>query len=274
MNKSIESLHTKIIDQLKYIFSSNEILNVFLSMSNSYEKSLEIVKNSPKENAEQKPTESDGDNLENKDVNLENKDVKLENEDVKLENEEQKEDVKLENEDVKLENKEQKEDVKPEKQIPNENDPILNEINEMKIREIQQLFKKIKILFLILEDLLKLKIIKVNEDRYRKVLDEKIKFPKNIDSLIIIMGCYSEAFDYEYQSIILNIIDLPFFNDMVSIADIHVNMIPFVANDKINLFSLKTDFNSFSLMVRNLACDILEVNTDFTKESMIETIPI
>ena len=144
----------------------------------------------------------------------------------------------------------------------------------MKIREIQQLFKKIKILFLILEDLIKLKIIHINEDRYQKVLDEKIKFPKTIDSLIIIMGCYSEAFDYDYQTNILNIIDLPFFNDMVSIADIHVNMIPFVANDKINLFSLKSDFNSFALVVRNLACDILEVNTDFNTESMIEITPI
>lgn len=264
MNKSIETLKTKIIDQLKYIFSSNEILDVFLSMANSYEKSLDVVKNSPKENVEQKPSEPDGNNEENqKELN------------VNLEKNETQNEPRQKNEELEEQNKsQQKNDEQEDYKKPDENDPLLNEINEMKIREIQQLFKKIKILFLILEDLLKLKIIHINEDRYQKVLDEKIKFPKNIDSLIIIMGCYSEAFDYEYQANILNIIDLPFFNDMVSIADIHVNMIPFVANDKINLFSLKNDFNSFSSVVRNLACDILEVNTDFTKESMIEITPI
>jgi len=153
---------------------------------------------------------------------------------------------------------------------PEEQDSIMDEVNEIKIKELQKNFKKVKILFFILADLLKFKITQVNDERYQKVLDEQIKFPNNMDSLILVMGIYGEAFDYDFQSVLLNIIDLPFFNDMVSISEIHVNMIPFVANEKINSASLKEDFNTFAEIVKNLACDVLEINTDFNKESMIE----
>ena len=233
----MSSLQVKIIDQLKYVFESNDILDTLYSMTESYEKLNTKSKESKK-----------------------SKEEPMENQETQEESEIREEPMENQKNTENTESPENKE----------EHNSIMDEINELKITELQKNFKKVKILFYILADLLKFKITQVNDERYQKVLDEQIKFPKNMDALILVMGIYGEAFDYDFQSVLLNIIDLPFFNDMVSISEIHVNMIPFVANEKINSASLKEDFNTFAEIVKNLACDVLQINTDFNKESMIE----
>lgn len=149
-------------------------------------------------------------------------------------------------------------------------DELLDEIAESNNNELNMLFKKIKLNFYILEDLIKYQILKIDDERYQKIMDEKIKFPRNMDSLILIMGGYGDAFDHDIQSELLKIIDLPFFNDLISISEINTIMIPFVANDEISLPVLKKDYEHFSTVVKYLACDILGIYTDFTTESIYE----
>ena len=150
-------------------------------------------------------------------------------------------------------------------------DELLQEYKEDHNQELQSLFKKINILFNILADLLKYSIVNIDDDRYKKANDEKIKFPKTLDALIIIIGCYGDAFSYDIQSELFNILELHSFNDLYKISEIHINMIPFVANDNINLEALRCDYIPFAEKVLNLAGNILNVNTDLEQNFIIET---
>ena len=145
-----------------------------------------------------------------------------------------------------------------------------NETDNSKIDKLNCLFKKINILFKILADLLKYNISKIDNDRYKNVNDEKIKFPKTIDSLILIIGCYGDAFSYDDQEELFNILELPSYSDLYTISEIPISMIPFVANNKIDLEALTNDYIIFSEKVLNFSCRILNINTDLEQDFIIE----
>ena len=151
-----------------------------------------------------------------------------------------------------------------------ETDNIQKETDDSKIYKLNCLFKKINILFKILADLLKYNISKIDNDRYKNVNDEKIKFPKTIDSLILIIGCYGDAFSYDDQEELFNILELPSYSDLYTISEIPISMIPFVANNKINLDALTNDYIIFSEKVLNFSCRILNINTDLEQDFIIE----
>ena len=152
----------------------------------------------------------------------------------------------------------------------NETDILQTETDNSKIDKLNCLFKKINILFKILADLLKYNISKIDNDRYKNVNDEKIKFPKTIDSLILIIGCYGDAFSYDDQEELFNILELPSYSDLYTISEIPISMIPFVANNKINLDALTNDYIIFSEKVLNFSCRILNINTDLEQDFIIE----
>ena len=151
-----------------------------------------------------------------------------------------------------------------------ESDAVLDEIADIKNKNLCCIFKKINVLFTALSSLLKFMIIKVNDERYQKAVDEKIKFPRNLDALIVVIGCYSDAFSKDFQEELFNIVELHSFAEMSAIANINHNMIAFVANDKINVDLLTADYLEFAEMVQNFACGVLDVNTDFDHDSVIE----
>ena len=151
-----------------------------------------------------------------------------------------------------------------------ETDNPQKETDNAKIDKLNCLFKKINILFKILADLLKYNISKIDNDRYKNVNDEKIKFPKTIDSLILIIGCYGDAFSYDDQEELFNILELPSYSDLYTISEIPISMIPFVANNKINLDALTNDYIIFSEKVLNFSCRILNINTDLEQDFIIE----
>jgi hypothetical protein len=153
-----------------------------------------------------------------------------------------------------------------------ESDAVLDEIADIKNKNLCCIFKKINVLFTALSSLLKFMIIKVNDERYQKAVDEKIKFPRNLDALIVVIGCYSDAFSKDFQEELFNIVELHSFAEMSAIANINHNMIAFVANDKINVDLLTVDYVEFAEMVQNFACGVLDVNTDFDHESVVEWI--
>ena len=152
----------------------------------------------------------------------------------------------------------------------NETDIRQTETDNSKIDKLNCLFKKINILFKILADLLKYNISKIDNDRYKNVNDEKIKFPKTIDSLILIIGCYGDAFSYDDQEELFNILELSSYNDLYTISEIPIDMIPFVANNKIDIESLNTDYIKFSEKVLNFSCRLLNINTELEQDFIIE----
>jgi hypothetical protein len=148
-------------------------------------------------------------------------------------------------------------------------DPILEEIKLHKENYLRQLFKKTQLIFGVLSDLLKYVIIKVDDERYKNAYDEKINFPNNTDKLILVIGCYGEAFDSDISETLYNLVNLDCFSDLQTIGNIHQNMIPFVATNELDLNSFNKDYDMFSDKVRNFACDVLEVNTDFEEASLL-----
>lgn len=142
--------------------------------------------------------------------------------------------------------------------------------NDDELNKLYNLFKKIKLLFIILSDMFKFIILHVDDERYQKIECEKIKFPKTIDELILIIGCYGDAFTVDMQEDLLNILDNSSFKDLYTISEIPNTMIPFVADDNINLKLLTIDYLKFSNDIKNIACNILKVNTDFDEISLIE----
>jgi hypothetical protein len=151
-------------------------------------------------------------------------------------------------------------------------DIILDEINEIRSNKLHTIFKKINILFTILNMLLKFKIVGVADERYQSAVDSPVVFPQTMDKLICVIGCYNEAFTQDIQESLFNIIDLQQFADLYSISKINYNMIPFVANDKINRVELNADYDQFSNKVKNIACEMLDINTDFEHDSIFELI--
>jgi hypothetical protein len=143
-------------------------------------------------------------------------------------------------------------------------------ISEAMSTQSCDLFKKIKMLFSTLESLIKILIIRVDDPRYQNAIDEKTAFPKTVDGLIVIVGCYNDAFSKEISEELFNIVDCDAFSEMRTISGIDYNMIPFVATDRINNELLQVDYLKFSGLVKNFACNVLNINTDFEKGSIFE----
>ena len=56
----------------------------------------------------------------------------------------------------------------------------------------------------------------------------------------------------------------------MTISRINIAMIPFVANDKIEIKTLESDYIEFSEVVRNFACSTLNVNIEFEDDFIVE----
>jgi hypothetical protein len=133
------------------------------------------------------------------------------------------------------------------------------------------IFKQIRLLFGIIADLIKFSILKIDEPLYKKVEDEKVMYPKDINSLAVIMGIYNKAFSDFIKESLFNLVDLSYYKDLYNISQIDPLMIPFVVDDEsINKNKLFIDYNDFVNNIRSLVCSILDVNTNFKHESIMD----
>ena len=133
------------------------------------------------------------------------------------------------------------------------------------------IFKQIRLLFGIIADLIKFSILKIDEPFYKKIEDEKVTYPKDINSLTVIMGIYHKAFSDFIKETLFNLVDLSYYNDLYNISQIDSLMIPFVVDDEsINKNKLFSDYNDFVNNVKSLVCSILEVNTNFNHKSIMD----
>jgi hypothetical protein len=162
-----------------------------------------------------------------------------------------------------------------------ENDQKIEVENDQKIEHLENdqksnkhqlciLFKKIHMYFAVLKDLLKYCIIKININKYKKILDETFEFPKSLDEMISVIGFYSDAFTPDVIESLFNIITYKTYNELYSIGTINTRMIEFVVDDDVNKEVLTKDFLEFAELGKFLASDILKLNTDLEPYDIIE----
>ena len=296
--ETLKKSKTLIVDKLKYIFDNKNkgLLDCLNSMASSYKTHMEKKELQDRQQKAQKEKDAQEAININKEqpgsglleLEFQEKDYHPSepSEDTPQELSESKKEMptELPSEDQQQELSESKKEMPtepPSEDPPQETDQeadqeeeqkdeILSEIEKHNEEFIIDLFKKIKMLFIILADLLKYCIIQIDKDIYQKVADEKINFPDTLEKLIIVMGVYEEAFSFEIVKSLYDILELESFNDLYKISQINQLMIPFVANDKINQEALHKDYSTFSCHVKNIACLILNTNTEFNDESYID----
>jgi hypothetical protein len=137
-----------------------------------------------------------------------------------------------------------------------------------------QLFKKINLLFKSLSNLIKILLLRIDDEQYQKAKDQKIIFPHDMETLIIILGTFNKAFSEDLIEMLFQIISCPTFTDLYNISNVNTLLIPFVADDKINEDLLKKDFADFSILAKDFACEVLNLNTDFEPYNWIEVVTI
>jgi hypothetical protein len=127
----------------------------------------------------------------------------------------------------------------------------------------QDLFKKISMTFKILKELIRIIIMEIKEDQYQQVIDSELKFPEDMERLSLVVGVFYKAFNDEMAELLFKIVDFHHYQDFRSISEINYMLIPFVADDSIDVKRLTQDFEEFKLIVRDFACEVLNLNINF-----------
>lgn len=148
--------------------------------------------------------------------------------------------------------------------IPSPEDTYLLKKSKFDITEInQKIFKKISISFKVLKQLLTILLLYVDDKQYQEIKNNEVKFPKDIENLSIIVGTFNKAFNREIQEKLYEIVNFPHYSDFMSIAEVNNLLIPFVADNSIKTDVLIDDFIKFSQLIKDLACEVLNVNINF-----------
>lgn len=129
------------------------------------------------------------------------------------------------------------------------------------IRVIYNLFIKIKKTFLFLDKMIKYIIIQ--KEDYADVKGKNTKFPLSGKHLVAIVGAYYKAFDATTEELVLQVVLHENINDFHSISTIPRQLIYEIMDQSLQYDLLNKDFTKFSELVRDLACHVLYVNTDF-----------
>jgi len=134
------------------------------------------------------------------------------------------------------------------------------------------LFKKINITFKALSKIIKILLLLVNDEKYQDSINHDIRFPPDMDTLIIVLGTFDKAFTHEITEQLFYMLSFPAYSDLYKISNINSLLIPFVANGDINYKSLNLDYSKFINIVKDFTCDVLNLNTDFEYSDIIETV--
>lgn len=148
--------------------------------------------------------------------------------------------------------------------LPSLEDTYLLKKSKFDTTEInQKIFKKISISFKVLKQLLTILLLYVDDKQYQEIRNNEVKFPKDIENLSIIVGTFNKAFNREIQEKLYEIVNFPHYSDFMSIAEVNNLLIPFVADNSIKTDVLIDDFIKFSQLIKDLACEVLNVNINF-----------
>ena len=127
----------------------------------------------------------------------------------------------------------------------------------------ETLFKKINFTFMGLSNLIKIRLLHVNEENYQKANDQKIIFPNDLNTLIIILATFDKAFNHKHKEDLFSIVSFHAFDILYKISKINSLLHTFIIDEKTDYTKISNDFDEFNLLVTEFACDILNVNTEF-----------
>jgi hypothetical protein len=137
--------------------------------------------------------------------------------------------------------------------------------------EAHVIFDQIRYTFEVLNALLKYTICLVDEPKYQDNNDKDVVFPNDIESLTCILGLYSKAFSKQMLQYLFDIITYKSCADFFNISQIPTLLIASVLSEDIKIKALKADFDEFSGIVKQLACDVLKLNVEL-EPSIIEDV--
>lgn len=132
------------------------------------------------------------------------------------------------------------------------------------------LFKKINFTFQSLNKLIKLLLLRIDDKNYQMANDQKIIFPYDLNTLIVILGTFDRAFSYEHKQLLFNILTFPEYEILYKISNINSNMIPFVIDDQTDYSKINDNFKKFNILVTNFACNILNLNTEYEPHIIVD----
>lgn len=139
-----------------------------------------------------------------------------------------------------------------------------NDDKKLKGEELSRdLFKQISFIFKCLTNIIKILISSVDNEKYKKQIENEIVFPNNIDTLILLLGVYDLAFDDESIQILFNIVSFDTYREFYTISHINLTMIDFIVDGSINSDKLKTDLLEFKDICKQFIIHALKIDSDF-----------
>jgi hypothetical protein len=147
-----------------------------------------------------------------------------------------------------------------------------DDVIEYKKRISQTIFGNISILFNVLGCIIKHRVIRVDTVLCQAARTEPIAAPKNVDTLILIMAMYKDAFGIDECESLHEIVSADEYTDMYAISVIPSNMIPFVVDSSIDLTRLQRDYAAFAARVLYFTCDTLSIGTDLEPLCFVDSL--
>ena len=134
------------------------------------------------------------------------------------------------------------------------------------------LLKKINMTFKSLCHVLKILLLKVDDEMYQKANDNKIIFPETIDKLTFILGTFHKAFNNDMIESLYNILSHESYSNLYKISNINSLLVSFVIDEehKLNVGLLVSDYLEVIPHIKDFVCTALNVDTDLNEHSIIE----
>ena len=132
------------------------------------------------------------------------------------------------------------------------------------------LFKKINFTFQSLSKLIKILLLQIDDEKYQMANKQKIIFPSDLDTLIVILGTFDRAFNHNHKQLLFDLVSFPDYEILYRISNINSAMFPFVIDDKTDYSIINDAFIEFNILVTDFACDVLNLNTEYEPHIIVD----
>lgn len=135
-----------------------------------------------------------------------------------------------------------------------------------------ELIKKINMTFKSLCHILKILLLKVDDELYQRANTDRVIFPENLDKLTLIVGTFNKAFNEDIIESLYNLVSLETYTNLYKISNINSLLVSFVIDDdhKLNVEMLLSDYLEAIPYIKDFVCLALDVDTDLNDHSIIE----
>jgi hypothetical protein len=141
---------------------------------------------------------------------------------------------------------------------------LVNKV-ELKLTDmssIENAIKELNIIMNILSRLLKYMIIKVDNEKHKELIDKKVVFPENEDTMIVMLAFYEESFDDKIKDMFFNLVTMENYTTIYSMSNINHLLAPFVIDDSFNKDLFARDYLIFCSFVKEMIGHVFKLNAD------------